>query len=143
MPYTLMTAAQACGMNRSTVLRAIKSGKISAVKDEVTGAWVIEPAEMHRLYPPAAAPEASPVSSPVAMPGHAQGDFTDALVTELRAVIADLRQERDKWQTAHEREQAAHAATQRLLLPAPAGASETHPTGWRWRRRPRWWQRAG
>jgi hypothetical protein len=124
MPYTLMTAAEACGINRSTVLRAIKSGKISATKDELTGAWLIEPAEMHRLYPPVAVPEARPV----AMPRHAQGDSTDALVAELRAVIADLRrnqedlrQERDKWQAAFEREQSAHAAAQRLLLPAPAG----------------------
>src|SRR5262249_16174664 len=36
----------------------------------------------------------------------------------------DLRQDRDRWQAAHEREQAAHAATQRLLLPPPATATE-------------------
>src|SRR5262245_56075181 len=134
MPYTLMTAAQACGINRSTVLRAIKSGKISATKDELTGAWLIEPAEMHRLYPPVAAPEARPV----AMPGDAQGDSTDALVTELRAVIADLRQDRDKGQAALEREQAAHAATQRMLLPAPNPVvpSDRNPP------RRRWWRRA-
>ena len=131
MPYTLMTAAQACGINRSTVLRAIKSGKISATKDELTGAWLIEPAEMHRLYPPVAVPDASPV----AMPKDAQGDSTDALVAELRAVIADLRQERDRWLSALEREQAAHAATQRMLLPAPVPAGETPRSGWRWWRR--------
>jgi hypothetical protein len=127
MPYTLMTAAQACGINRSTVLRAIKSGKISATKDELTGAWLIEPAELHRLYPPVAVPEASPV----AMPGPAQGDSTDALVAELRAVIADLRQDRDKLHTALEREQIAHATTQRMLLPAPAPVAAR----WRWRLR--------
>ena len=38
MPYILMTAAHACGINRSTMLRAIKLGKISATKDELTGA---------------------------------------------------------------------------------------------------------
>jgi hypothetical protein len=136
MPYTLMTAAQACGINRSTVLRAIRAGRVTATKDEITGAWLIEPAEMHRLYPPVAAPDASPV----AMPKDAQGDSTDALVTELRAVIADLRRgqedlrrQRDDWQAAHEREQAAHATTQRLLLPAPATAPGG--LGWRlWRR---------
>ena len=31
---------------------------------------------------------------------------------------------RDHWRAAHEREQAAHAATQRLLLPGPATAAE-------------------
>jgi excisionase family DNA binding protein len=32
--YTLGTAANACGLNKSTVLRAIKAGKISATRDE-------------------------------------------------------------------------------------------------------------
>ena len=44
MPYTLVTAAQAAGVNRSTVLRSIKAGRISATKDELRGAWLIEPA---------------------------------------------------------------------------------------------------
>jgi predicted site-specific integrase-resolvase len=34
MSYSLIEAATACGVNRSTVLRAIKAGKISASKDE-------------------------------------------------------------------------------------------------------------
>ena len=33
MPYTLAAAAAACGVNKSTVLRAIKSGKVSGTKD--------------------------------------------------------------------------------------------------------------
>jgi hypothetical protein len=42
MSYTLAAAAAACGMNKSTILRAIKSGKVSATKDE-HGEWHIEP----------------------------------------------------------------------------------------------------
>jgi len=34
MPYTLSQAAEAVGMNRSSILRAIKAGKISATRDE-------------------------------------------------------------------------------------------------------------
>jgi hypothetical protein len=34
MPHTLTTAAAATGLNRTTILRAIKSGKISGAKDE-------------------------------------------------------------------------------------------------------------
>src|SRR6266478_6357048 len=34
MSYTLAAAAAACGLNKSTVLRAIKAGKISGTKDE-------------------------------------------------------------------------------------------------------------
>jgi len=34
MSYTLAEAAQACGVNRSTILRSIKAGKISGQQDE-------------------------------------------------------------------------------------------------------------
>ena len=48
MSYTLAAAAAACGLNRSTVLRAIKARKISGTKDE-HGEWHIEAAELSRL----------------------------------------------------------------------------------------------
>jgi hypothetical protein len=51
MSYTLPAAAAACGINKSTILRAIKSGKVCATKDE-HGEWHVEPAECHRVYPP-------------------------------------------------------------------------------------------
>jgi len=44
MSYSLVEAATACGVNRSTVLRAIRAGKISAGKDE-QGEWRIEAVE--------------------------------------------------------------------------------------------------
>jgi predicted site-specific integrase-resolvase len=53
MPYTLAAAAAACGVNKSTVLRVIKAGKITGTKDE-HGEWHVEPAELHRVYPPVA-----------------------------------------------------------------------------------------
>ena len=49
MAYTLRAAAAATGLNKTTVLRAIKSGRISGVKNEL-GKWRIEPAEFHRIY---------------------------------------------------------------------------------------------
>src|SRR3954452_15954871 len=52
MPHTLRQAAKAAGKDRTTILRAILSGKLSATRDEATGSWLIEPAELHRLYPP-------------------------------------------------------------------------------------------
>src|SRR5258705_7295295 len=42
MSYTLAAAAAACGLNKSTVLRAIKAGKISGTKDE-HGEWTSRP----------------------------------------------------------------------------------------------------
>jgi len=49
--FTLAEAAKAIGKSKSTVLRSIRAGRISAVRDELTGGWLIEPAELHRLYP--------------------------------------------------------------------------------------------
>jgi hypothetical protein len=51
MPYSLKQAATATGKSKPTILRAIQSGKVSAEKD-VQGEWQIEPAELHRVYPP-------------------------------------------------------------------------------------------
>jgi uncharacterized membrane protein YccC len=120
MSYTLAEAAAACGINRSTVLRALKSGRISGTRDEA-GTWHVEPVELHRHFAPRAAPEAVPQ---LAQP-NAQAD---AMVALLREQIADLRSDRDHWREAHERGQAAlaealaaHTATQRLL-PAPDAA---------------------
>jgi hypothetical protein len=50
MSYTLATAAKATGLNRSTILRAIKSGQITGTKDQF-GEWRVEPVELHRVYP--------------------------------------------------------------------------------------------
>jgi hypothetical protein len=49
--YTIVTAAAAAGRNKTAILRAIKSGKISVAKDE-NGEWQVDPAELHRIYPP-------------------------------------------------------------------------------------------
>jgi hypothetical protein len=49
--YTIATAAAAVGRNKNAILRAIKAKKISVAKDE-NGDWQIDPAELHRIYPP-------------------------------------------------------------------------------------------
>ena len=54
MTYSLATAAAATGTVKSTILRAIMAGKVSATRND-HGQWVIEPAELHRVYPPATA----------------------------------------------------------------------------------------
>ena len=54
MKYSLSDAAEATGKNKTTIQRAIKSGKISAKKG-VSGAYEIDPAELHRVFPPATA----------------------------------------------------------------------------------------
>lgn len=77
MAYTLGEAAKATGKTKPTILRAIQTHKISAIKHEVTGAWQIEPAELHRVYQPVSADASNGVSNP-----HENGET-------LRGVMAD------------------------------------------------------
>jgi hypothetical protein len=132
--FTLGTASQATGCAKSTILRAIKAGRLSATRDDI-GQWAIDPSELFRVFPALALPATAATAQSPQMERDATADV---LVAELRQVIADLRrgqddlrQERDKWQAAHEREQAAHAATQRLLLPPPETltAQDATPAG--------------
>jgi hypothetical protein len=107
---------------RQTILRAIKSGKISGSKDE-HGTWLVEPAELHRVYPPAelrtdagtdatqqyASPPAAAIEGQIA----ALRDTAELLRTQLE----DVRKDRDHW-----RDQ-AQAVTRQLAdarAPAPA-----------------------
>ena len=125
MVYTLGQAASATGKSKTTIANAIKKGRISAVKDE-TGAYTIDPAELHRVYAP--------------LPVHRIPKVDDArppLDTELERLktalegvsrerdllaesLAEARLDRDEW-----RDQAK--ALQQKLLPAP-------------RPERRWWQ---
>ena len=54
MKYSLSKAADATGKNKTTIQRAIKNGKISAIKGEI-GSYEIDPAELHRVFPPTVA----------------------------------------------------------------------------------------
>jgi hypothetical protein len=142
MPYTLAEAAVACGLDKSTVRRAVRAGKISGTKDEA-GTWHVEPVELHRVFPPASRTE----DDTTAVPLHAPADApTDSIVAELRAIIADLRrgqddlrQDRDHWRIAFEQAQ--------RLLPAPhQGAPGPAAARWRdmsWPERWRWLRSTG
>lgn len=52
MKYSLSEAAKATGKNKTTIQRAIKTGKISAIKGD-SGSYEIDPSELHRVFPPA------------------------------------------------------------------------------------------
>jgi hypothetical protein len=51
MTYTLGMAASATGLSKSTIRRAIKAGRVSAGRSD-TGDYTIDPAELHRVFPP-------------------------------------------------------------------------------------------
>jgi len=105
MVYTLGEAAKATGKSKATISKAIKSGRISAKKDE-TGTFNIDPSELHRVYPPTVSTEQN--KTPVNASVKTENDGT---IRELQArleaayerlsdrdgVISDLREDRDKW----------------------------------------------
>lgn len=105
MVYTLGEAAKATGKSKATISKAIKSGRISAKKDE-TGTFNIDPSELHRVYPPTVSTERN--ETPVNASVKTENDGT---IRELQArleaaherlsdrdgVISDLREDRDKW----------------------------------------------
>jgi hypothetical protein len=51
MKHSLGTAAIATGKSKTTIHRAIKSGKLSAFKND-DGTFEIDPAELHRVFDP-------------------------------------------------------------------------------------------
>src|SRR6185436_1258733 len=87
MAYTLTEAATATGLSRSTIFRAIKSGRISAARIE--GNFTIEPAELHRVFPPA--PEKRADDDVVNQDAPAAVAADRAQIAELEAEIRALR----------------------------------------------------
>jgi excisionase family DNA binding protein len=125
---SLREAAQQARTSKSTILRAIQSGRLSAARTD-DGGYSIDPAELCRVYPPRPDPE--PSQGQAAGQG-APGSLMDA-ATELRIRNAQLeagfnalkaildaekkhleevREDRDRWA----------AQAERLALPAPSAA---------------------
>jgi excisionase family DNA binding protein len=116
--YTLGEAAKAVGKSKATLSKAIKSGRISAHKNG-DGSFSIDPAELHRVYPPT---PSETVSLEHKETPEANGVNTRELIElriKLKAAeqrISDLEEDRDLW-----RQQAS-----RLLTHTP----QTPPSLW-------------
>lgn len=107
---TLGEAAKQAGISKSTLSRAIKSGKISASRGE-DGSYSIDPAELFRVYPPQHAThsgnvpmtrDATPTATP-ATPGEisalkAEIEGLKAQLALMREHAEDLKTQRDSWQ---------------------------------------------
>ena len=92
MSYTLGEAAKASGKSKATIHRAIQSHKISAAKDEATGSWLIDPAELHRVFPPVSSEQ----SKNGAVRQSEMVNGTAETAAELRHRLDELRQERER-----------------------------------------------
>ena len=96
MTYSVAQAAKAIGKSKHTVLRGIASGKISATRDPATGAYRIEPSELHRVFAPAAEAVHEPVQKVSdetirAAVLQAQLGEKETLIAVLERTNADLR----------------------------------------------------
>lgn len=85
MKHTLGTAAKATGKAKSTILRAIKSGVISA-SQTTSGSYQIDPAELHRAFPS--------VSAHLTLPNDTQP--IEERATSLRFQVETLTAERER-----------------------------------------------
>ena len=133
MSYTLGDAAKATGKSKTTLHRAIKSGRISALKTE-DGSYSIEPAELHRVFPRVTAG-----TPPNVLHRNDEEQLSNTLAALrsqlemqekerereralLQETITDLREDRDKW-----RQQATSLLTDQRSKPLTSV------------RRYRWW----
>ncbi len=140
MTYTLGEAAKATGLTKPTLSKAIKSGKISAVKND-NGSYTIDPAELHRVFPPASGNqqnECNPLrlETPLqlAVMLEKEQEERERERRQQQATIDDLRRRLDEAEAAR---MEAAAETRRLTLllthQPPAAAPETARPGF-WRR---------
>ena len=105
MAYTLGEAAKATGKSKATISKAIKSGRISAQKDE-TGTFHIDPSELHRVYlptvyseqkePPTNTLEKTDIDGTI-RELQARLEAAHERLSDKETVIADLREDRDRW----------------------------------------------
>ncbi len=133
MGYTLGQAAKAVGMSKTSILRSIKAGRISAGRDEF-GQWAIEPCELHRVYPPLA--DDTGTGNGTEERGVTEGEtalaeastratLAEARLSDFKTMLDDIREQRDRWQQQAER-LAALAITDQRKERSPA-----QPQSWR------------
>ena len=113
--FSLREAAEQAGTSKSTIWRAIKSGRLSAARTDDNG-FAIDPAELFRAFPPqrpalrSEGQDATAGDLTVQRPETAESTGTalrlaalDAEIVGLRALLAEVRHSRDAWQAQAER----------------------------------------
>jgi predicted RNase H-like nuclease (RuvC/YqgF family) len=129
MAYSLKQAAEAVGRGKPAILRAIQKGLISAQRN-AKNEWLIDPAELHRVYPPVAGNDAQGNENE----RHATTDATEALHREnalLREQIELLKDERQDLRRRLDDEAAERRKLTALLThqPKPEPAPTPEPQG--------------
>ena len=122
---SLKDAAETVGMTKPALFKAIKSGRLSATRDD-KGQYQIDPAELFRVYPP---PKTEPVTrNPESLQLEIDGlrreiQQRDERFNDMRTQVDDLKTDRDHW-----RQQATALLTHQ---PTPAAGETARPGFWR------------
>jgi hypothetical protein len=131
MAMSLREAAQQAGVNKSSIFRAIKAGRLSAGRTD-DGDYAIDPAELMRVYPPkpgpaAEQPDARQDATAETTELRVRNARLEAEVSGLRELLSEMTRTRD----AFERQVTALTAS----LPKPVASSEPVRRSWLpWRR---------
>jgi excisionase family DNA binding protein len=88
--YSIGEAAKAVGVSKSTLSRAIKNGRVSATKKD-DGSFSIDPAELHRVYPPVSSATGAKPSNDAPRNTPETADRTEILEVQLAALREQLR----------------------------------------------------
>lgn len=121
---SLSQAAKLTGKSKSTINRAIKTGKLSATRHE-DGSYSIDPAELSRAF--GIEPSDGAKRSDAEPDGTRLLERIEALESMLsreREISADLKEDRDRW-----RQQAT------LLLSDQRPTTFSNARWWPWRKR--------
>jgi excisionase family DNA binding protein len=143
MAIGLSEAAMATGVNRSTIYRAWKAGRLSATRID-GGQIVVEPAELFRVFPPIASQQSAPEAAPYGATessGHNNALHDNALEREVQRLHDALaamredrdaaREDRDAWRDLARKEgDERRELAQRLVLAAPVAAREQPRRSW-------------
>ena len=129
MKISLAQAATTTGRSRSTILRTIRAGKLSAERDEAAGAWAIDLSELSRAFPLLAKGHGQLPSDDEVRTGEVATMATrlaaaEARITEMSEaqrrsdeVVADLRRRLDA--EAEERRRLTAILADQRSAPAP------------------------
>lgn len=120
---SLSQAAKLTGKSKSTINRAVKTGKLSATRHE-DGSYSIDPAELARAF------DVEPLEGAKRRDAEPDGarlleriEALEAMLNREREISADLKEDRDRW-----RQQATALLTdQRATIPVSGW--------WPWRRK--------
>jgi len=95
--YTLGEAAKATGRSKSTILRALNRGALSATKDN-KGRYQIDPAELHQVFRETVheTPDRTPRNSDEITDLRTRLAVAERLAEERQQTIADLRRRLDR-----------------------------------------------